>query len=108
MLPPVEDVDPADLPRILQFAMTRDIGRFALPGQPFDAADVVRVGVNRRLIWIRRRDTRWVVAFEQGGRAYHDTVVSYEMGYDGSIAGVRSEIAFPPTVCQMTERALWR
>lgn len=108
-LPPAEDVAPADVPAILRVTLGHDIGAYALPGQPYDATDVVSVGVNRRLIWVRRRGTRWVVAFEQGGRAYHDTVLSYEVGYDNSsIAGIRAEVAFPATVCQMTERALWR
>jgi hypothetical protein len=107
-LPPAEEVAPADVPPILRAMLGHDIGTYALPGQPFDATDEVGTGVNRRLIWVRKRGTRWVVAFEQGGRAYHDTVLSYELGYDNTIAGIRAEIAFPSTVCQMTERALWR
>jgi hypothetical protein len=107
-LPPAEDVAAADLPPILRAMLAHDIGTFALPGQPFDASDVVAAGVSRRLIWVRKRGTRWVVALEQGGRAYHDTVLSYELGYDNTIAGIRAETAFPSTVCQMTERALWR
>jgi hypothetical protein len=30
------------------------------------------------------------------------------MGYDGSIVAIRSERAFPATICQVTERLLWR
>lgn|GEM_PF-5796718 len=108
MLPPVEDVAPADTPKILQFAMNRDIGRYALPGQPFDDHDEVVTGVNRRVAWIRKRDTRWVVAVEVGGKAPFIAVLAYEMGYDGSLIGIRNERAFPASVCQVTERQLWR
>jgi len=109
VLPPVEDIAPADIPPLLRAALTHEIGAFALPGQDFDATDVVRTGVNRRLLWVRRRGTRWVVAFEHGGRGYNNPFGVYEMGLDGqSIAGVRSGVAFPATVCQVTERELWR
>lgn len=99
---------PSDAPQILKFAMTRDIGRFALPGQPFDDRDAVVTGLNRRLAWIRKRDTRWVVAVEVGGKTPFIAVLAYELGYDGSLAAIRNERAFPATVCQVTERQLWR
>lgn len=108
MLPPVEDVAPADAPKAVQFVMTRDLGRFALPGQAFDDHDVVVTGMSRRLVWLRRRDTRWVVAVEVGGKAPFEAVIAYEMGYDGSIIAIRQERAFPATICQITERMLWR
>lgn len=107
-LPPVEDVAPSEAPKAVQFVMTRDIGRFALPGQAFDDHDEVVTGVSRRLIWIRRRDTRWVIAVEVGGKLAYEAVLAYEMGYDGSIIAIRSERAFPATICQVTERLLWR
>ena len=65
-------------------------------------------GVNRRVAWIRKRDTRWVVAVEVGGKAPFIAVLAYEMGYDGSLIGIRNERAFPASVCQVTERQLWR
>ncbi len=98
----------ADTPPILKAAMNRDIGRYALPGQPFDDHDVVTTGVSRRLVWIRKRDTRWAIAVEVGGKAPFIAVLAYEMGYDGSLAVIRVDRAFPPTVCQVTERQLWR
>jgi len=104
----VEDVAPPDAPKAVQFVMSRDIGRFALPGQPFDDHDKVATGISRRLVWIRRRDTRWVVAVEVGGKVPFWSVLAYEMGYDGSLAVIRVDRAFPPTVCQVTERQLWR
>jgi len=104
----VEDVAPPDAPKAVQFVMSRDIGRFALPGQPFDDHDEVVTGVSRRLVWIRRHDTRWVVAVEVGGKVPFWSVLAYEMGYDGSIIGIRNERAFPATLCQVTERLLWR
>jgi hypothetical protein len=109
VLPPVEDVAPGDIPPLLRNALAHDIGAFALPGADYDATDVVRTGVNRRLLWVRRRGTRWVVAFEHGGRIYNDPFFAYELGLDGqTIAGVRGGIAFPASVCQVTERELWR
>ncbi|MGZ5986828.1 MAG: hypothetical protein ACXWK7_18035, partial [Caulobacteraceae bacterium] len=106
---PVEDVSPGDLPQLLRAALAHDLGTYVPPGAAFDATDVVRVGVNRRLLWVRRRGTRWVAAFERGGRAYNNPYLVYEMGYDGqSIAGVRGGVAFPATICQITERELWR
>jgi hypothetical protein len=108
-LPPVEDVAPTELPPILRGALARDIGIYALPGADFDADEVVRTGVRRRLLWARKRGTRWVVAFEHGGRNYDNPYVVYEMGLDGSsIADVRGGVAFPASVCQITERELWR
>ncbi len=95
---------PADMPPILRAALARDVGTYVLPGAAFDAGDTA----HRRLLWVRRRSTRWVIAFERG-RSQDNPVVAYEVGLDGaSIAGVRAEIAFPATVCQMTERQLWR
>jgi hypothetical protein len=108
LLPPVEEIEVAKLPPALLASLNRDVGLIALPGKPFDATNEVKVGVNHRLIWVRKQSTRWVVAYEEGGASYHDIVISYEIGYDGSIAGVRKELAFPATVCMLTERDLWR
>lgn len=109
VLPPVEEIAPADMPQPLRAALARDVGAFALPGQDFDATDVVRTGVRRRLLWLRRRGTRWIAVFEHGGRSYDNPFVVYEMGLDGqSIAGVRGGVAYPASVCQITERELWR
>jgi hypothetical protein len=109
VLPPVEEIAAADMPPPLRAALTRDVGVFALPGQGFDTTDVVRTGVRRRLLWLRKRATRWVAVFERGGRSYDNPFVVYEMGLDGrSIASVREGIAFPASVCQITERELWR
>ena len=108
LVPPVEEVDVPKLPIALRGALARDVGPIALPGAPFDASDEVKTGVSHRLIWVRKQGTRWVVAYEEGGHTYHDVILSYEIGYDGSIAGVRKDVAFPATVCQLTERELWR
>ncbi len=109
VLPPVEEVAPADMPPPLRAALARDIGVFTLPGQDFDATDVVRTGGRRRLLWLRKRGTRWIAVFEHRGRSYDHPFAVYEMGLDGqSIAGVREGVAFPASVCQITERELWR
>jgi len=108
LVPPVEEVEAARLPPALLGALTRDVGPIARPGAAFDAGEDAKTGVNHRLIWVRKQGTRWVVALEEGGRAARDVILSYEIGYDGSIAGVRKEVAFPATVCELTERGLWR
>jgi hypothetical protein len=108
LLPPVEEIEVAKLPPILIAALTRDVGQIALPGRPFDNGEAATTGVNHRLLWVRKQGTRWVVAVEEGGREARDLVVSYEIGYDGSLAGMRKDVAFPATVCQLTERELWR
>jgi hypothetical protein len=97
LLPPVEEVEPAHMPPILRAAVLRDVGDMGLSGGPSVAG--------RQLLWVRKQGTRWVVAYQDGDR---DGVVSYEIGYDGSLAGVRKDVAFPATVCQLTERELWR
>ena len=108
LVPPVEEVDAVKLPDVLRGALARDVGPMALPGAPFDATDEVKTGISRRLIFVRKQGTRWVVAYEEGGRSYHDVILSYEIGYDGSIAGVRKDVAFPATICELSERELWR
>jgi hypothetical protein len=108
LVPPVEEIEVQKLPAALRGALARDVGPIAVPGAAFDATEEVKVGVNHRLIWVRKQGSRWVVALEEGGRNYHDVIVAYELGYDGSIAGVRKETAFPATVCELTERDLWR
>lgn len=108
LLPPVEEVEVQHIPLPLRAAIGRDAGDLALPGSPFDAGADAKIGISRRLIWVRKQGTRWVIAYEQGGADYHDVVLSYEVGYDGSVAGVRKDVAYPATVCQITERELWR
>jgi hypothetical protein len=108
LLPPVEEVEAAKLPPILVAALGRDVGLIALPGRPFDSGEAGTTGVSHRLLWVRKQGTRWVVAVEEGGHEVHELVVSYEIGYDGSLAGLRRDMAFPATVCQLTERELWR
>jgi len=108
LLPPVEEIETGKLPVALVASLSRDVGPIVLPGKPFDASAEAKVGVNHRLIWVRKQGTRWVVAYEEGGASYHDVVISYEIGYDGSIAGIRRDLAFPATVCMLTERELWR
>ena len=105
-IPPVVDVSVGRAPPALIEAMKRDIGAYALPGEDFDAIDVVRTRINRRLIWIRRREARWVVAYEQGGRIYNDPVLVYDLKGDGPATLVRRAFSVPQSVCQVTAREL--
>jgi len=69
---------------------------------------VIGTQIRHRLLWVRRRGLRWAFAVENGGRAYNLTVVAYDLLTNGMAAGVGRAMAFPGTVCQLTERQLWR
>jgi hypothetical protein len=77
---------PAGTPPALSLALKEHLGDMALPGEPFDATDVVATGRHRRLIFIWRYETRWVVATEHGGIGYNNPVFAYELGADDQTA----------------------
>ncbi len=107
-IPGIVDVPAGEAPPSLLVALKRDIGVYVLPGEDFDADDVVRTGIHHRLIWIRRHGIRWVVAFENGGRGYNQGVLAYDMMPGSMLFQVGRVGAQSGTVCQMTERELWR
>lgn len=105
---PAVDVPAGQLPATLAFAVKTDVGAYALPGEDFDATDEIRLNVRHRLMWVRRHGIRWVIAVENGGRLYNQTVLAYDMPPGAGATRVGSVMAFPGTVCQLTERQLWR
>ncbi len=90
-----------DLPAGLKQALEAKLGDMALPGQPFDATDVVTSAhpVFRRGIFVWSRGTRWIVATEHGGIAYDDPVLAYDVDADGIASLVAVRGAVPNTVC---------
>jgi len=102
----ISRLDDAPLP--LVHALTERVGEVVPVGAPFDSTDVIRIGKNRRLIFIWNRGARWVVATEHGGLAYNDPVFAFEIDQDGRKATlVREEAAsFPNTVCSTASSLL--
>ena len=103
-----EDVAFKEAPLSVQQSFNSQFSPFALPGEPFDATDIVRTGLSRRLIWVRHLGARWVVSFESGGREYSVRVLIYELALDGSAFQQGSVLVFPDTVCQVTNAELTR
>jgi hypothetical protein len=96
-----------DAPQPLVQALAERIGDIVPAGAPFDATDVIRVGKNRRLIFIWTRGTRWVVATERGGYGYGDPVFAFEASEDSrNVTLVRQEAAFRDTVCSTASSLL--
>ena len=75
--------------------------KFSMPGQAFDVANAD----SQRLIWVRNRGTKWIVAFEQGGD-YSNVVVPYTIANELSISQGSQKFAKPATLCEIANRAL--
>lgn len=92
-------------PPLLQQALKAHIGEVVPPGGKFDSTDVVRVGRDRRLIFIWNAGRRWVVATEHGGRGYNDPIFAYDLDQDRQrLAAER--VAVPGTVCATARELL--
>ena len=72
----VDQIDPAVL-AALSRRFFPDDRRIANPGAAFNATDVIDRRPRRRLILAGHFDSRWFVAYEVGGRGYHQTLVEY-------------------------------
>lgn len=107
-VPPVEDVRLADAPAALLEALKRDIGQYVGPGEPFDAFDEVRTGIHKQILWIRHREDRWVVAYWRGGYFVELPILVYDLPRKGAAVRLSTTAAFPGSVCQLTERELYR
>jgi hypothetical protein len=107
-LEPVVDVSVADIPPVMMTRLKHDLGTFALPGEPFDATPQIRTGIYERLIWVRRRGVRWAVAIQNGGRLHNQMVIAYEILPGDRVMPMSTVGARPATLCQLTERQLWR
>ena len=88
-------------------ALKERVGEVVPVGASFDSTDVVRIGKNRRLVFIWNRGTRWVIATEHGGLGYNDPVFAFEFIEDSNKASlVRQELAFPNTICSTASSLL--
>ncbi|MGY3451594.1 hypothetical protein ACVILH_003936 [Bradyrhizobium sp. USDA 4353] len=96
-----------DVPPELVRALTQRVGEIVPVGAWFDATDVVLTGKFRRLIFIWRRNNRWVVATEHGGFVYNNPIFAFQIEGDGREAVfVREEIAEPRTICSAASSLL--
>ena len=80
-------------------ALRVHLGKIALPGQAYDATDVVQTGINRRYIFAWRRDNLWIIATEHGGRGYNDPIMAYNISTDGRVTLLHRRLSFPQGVC---------
>jgi len=84
------------------------MGHIALPGEPFDATDVVMYRTNRRFIFVWRRADEWLVAIERGGFVYSDPIYRYRLARDGKADLVETQSAIPHTVCRIATQMIGR
>lgn len=88
-----------DAPPSLVRALTERVGEIAPAGAPIDVTDLVRIGKNRRLIFIWSKESRWIVATEHGGRVWNYPVFAFDIDRDHNAILVRTEAAAVNTVC---------
>jgi len=94
---------PDGLPPKVFEDFTRHVERLAAPEEQFDATDVIMTNKRRRLIRVVNLGSLWVIAYEHGGRAYHDHIVVYEISGAGNpVRLIANDIAFPKSVCAQT------
>jgi hypothetical protein len=98
---------PSGLPPALGKAMGNNI---ALPGEPFDATDVVVKGHKyARYIFVWNIGNRWIVATERGGIALRAAVSVYDLGKDGkTTALIEERITSPGSACDVATRLAGR
>ena len=83
-------------------ALQEKFGDIVLPGQQFDATDIVMTGKNRRFIFVWNSGAKWLVATEHGGRGYNDPIYLFNVGDDGKSASlVATQITYPGGVCSV-------
>jgi hypothetical protein len=72
--------------------------------------DLVRIGKNRRPIFIWSKESRWIVATEHGGRVWNYPVFAFDIDRDHNAILVRTEAAAVNTVCATASSLLddWR
>jgi hypothetical protein len=100
---------PEGVPSVLQSALRSSLGDIALPGEKFDATDIVQTGRRRRFLFAWNLGNRWIVATEHGGRGYNNPIFAYDIGDDGKTASlVETRIANPWTVCVTASKLMLR
>ena|SRR5215469_1192450 len=96
---------PQHLPRSLQKSLGDSVGEIALPGQNFQSTDVVTGGPVNRFIFVWHASDKWLVALERGGFVYNNPILLYQINNDRPRL-LRSEVAYPPTVCSAATRLI--
>jgi hypothetical protein len=95
-------------PAALLKAIQTQYGPMAKPGQGFNATDVVTPGEpGRRFILLWGKGSRWVLAYEQGGIAYYNEVVAFQVA-GSSVTKVGDKQAEPPTLCAAVHALIGR
>ena len=96
------------LPMAVRKALAQKTGPMAMPGQPFNATDVVSKPLPfSRGIFVWSRGTRWVVATEHGGIAYNDPIYVFDAVHDRKrVVLTTSKTAVPATVCATAQDLL--
>jgi hypothetical protein len=89
---------PSGLPPSLRNALPGDI---ALPGEPFDETDIyVKRHKHSRYLFVWNVGTQWIVATEEGGRALHAAIFTYDLGKDDKTAVlIEEQNTFLTSVC---------
>lgn len=96
----VKDVSYAQAPDLLKQVFSKN-RKVSAPGGSFDAAKED----NQRVIWVRNRGNRWVVAYEQGGE-YVNKVARYDIPNPNAISAGPERDAKPDTLCDVANRQL--
>jgi hypothetical protein len=95
-------------PPALMKALRGQLGPMAGPGQPFNATDVVTPGdVGRRFILLWGLGSRWVIAYEQGGIAYYNEAVAFQVS-GTVVTKLADKQAEPPTLCAAVHALIGR
>jgi hypothetical protein len=96
----VKDVSYAQAPDLLKqvFGKNRKV---SAPGGSFDPAKED----SQRVIWVRNRGNRWVVAYEQGGE-YVNKVARFDIPNANAISAGPEREAKPETLCEVANRQL--
>ena len=91
---------PDGVPSAVNRALQAKLGKIALPGQEFDATDVVGTGISRRFIFAWNSGSKWLVATEHGGRGYNDPIFLFDLSQNGEdVSLLKTQISFPKGVC---------
>ena len=96
----VKDVGYAQAPDALKQVFSKN-RKVSAPGGNFDATKED----SQRVIWVRNRGNRWVVAYEQGGD-YTDKVARYDIPSANAISAGPEREAKPDTLCEVANRQL--
>jgi hypothetical protein len=95
-------------PAVLVKALRDQLGPIAGPGQRFNSTDVVTPGdVGRRIILLWGLGSRWVIAYEQGGIAYYNEAVAFQLSGTTAVR-VGDKQAEPPTICAAAHALIGR